>query len=320
MKLVRFGHKGFERPGIISSDGTIRDLSHVVSDITGAGLRPEGLERIARIDPDDLPRAPEDARIGPCIAMPYNFVAIGLNYVDHAQEANMPIPEQPIIFNKAPTSISGPYDDVVLPVGAKKGDWEVELGIVIGSPCDNVSEADAMDYVAGFCVCNDVSERQYQMEMGGEWVKGKSAPSFGPLGPWMVTKDEIADPHNLSMYLDLNGKRMQDGNTANMIFKVDLIVSYVSRFIPLIPGDVIVTGTPAGVGLGMKPQVFLKPGDEMVLGIEGLGEQRQSVVAHPKESAPAAAPAQPVEASEPDEPIELADADETPETGEPAEG
>ena len=280
MKLVRFGSKGFERPGIIAADGTIRDLSHVVADITGTALRPEGLERIARVDPDDLPRAPDDARLGSCIAMPYNFVAIGLNYTDHAEEAKMAIPKVPIIFNKAPTSISGPYDDVVLPPGARKGDWEVELGIVIGSPCDHVSESTALDHVAGYCICNDVSEREYQIEMDGQWVKGKSAQTFGPLGPWLVTKDEVPNVQNLAMYLDLNGARMQYGNTANMIFSVPYIVAYVSRFMSLLPGDVIVTGTPAGVGLGMNPQVFLKAGDEMVLGIDGLGEQRQSVVAH----------------------------------------
>lgn len=280
MKLVRFGSRGFERPGIISADGTIRDLSHVVADITGAALRPEGLERIARVDPDDLPRAPEDVRLGSCIAMPYNFVAIGLNYTDHAEEAGMDIPQVPIIFNKAPTSISGPYDDVILPPGSRKGDWEVELGIVIGSPCDQVTEATALDHVAGYCICNDVSEREFQIEMDGQWVKGKSAPSFGPVGPWLVTKDELPNVQNIAMYLDLNGNRMQEGNTANMIFSVPYIVAYVSRFMALMPGDIIITGTPAGVGLGMNPQVFLKAGDEMVLGIEGLGEQRQSVVAH----------------------------------------
>ena len=280
MKLVRFGSKGFERPGIIAADGTIRDLSHVVADITGAALRPEGLERIARVDPDDLPRAPDDARLGSCIAMPYNFVAIGLNYTDHAEEAGMAIPKVPIIFTKAPTSISGPYDDVILPPGSKKGDWEVELGIVIGSPCDQLTEATALDHVAGYCICNDVSEREFQIEMDGQWVKGKSAPTFGPVGPWLVTKDEVPNVQNLSMYLDLNGNRMQEGSTANMIFSVPYIVAYVSRSMALMPGDIIITGTPAGVGLGMDPQVFLKAGDEMVLGVEGLGEQRQSVVAH----------------------------------------
>ncbi len=291
MKLVRFGPKGFERPGIVASDNTIRDLSHVVPDITGSALRKEGLERIARIKPEDLPRAQEDARIGPCIAMPYNFVAIGLNYSDHAAETNQTIPDEPIIFNKAPTSISGPYDDVVLPPGSEKTDWEVELGIVIGTPCDNVPEGTAMDYVAGYCICNDVSERAYQVESTGQWVKGKSAPSFGPVGPWLVTKDEIGDVQNLDLYLDVNGERMQTGNTSKMIFPVVHLVSYVSRFMALMPGDIIITGTPPGVGIGHKPQIFLKPDDEMMLGIEGLGEQRQHVVAHRHDTKLAAATA-----------------------------
>ena len=322
MKLVRFGPKGFERPGIIAADNTIRDLSHVVPDVTGTALRKEGLERIARIDPDDLPRAPDDARLGPCIAMPYNFVAIGLNYTDHAVESNLPVPEEPIIFNKAPTSICGPYDNVVLPPRSQKTDWEVELGIVIGTPCDNVPEGTAMDYVAGYCICNDVSERAYQIESTGQWVKGKSAPTFGPVGPWLVTKDEIGDVQNLDMYLDVNGERMQTGNTSTMIFPVVHLVSYVSRFMALMPGDIIITGTPPGVGMGRDPQVYLKPGDEMVLGIAGLGEQRQSVLAHAHDTrsavavaasaaaaaaAPAAAepaPEKPAEGPRPDETVE----------------
>jgi 2,4-diketo-3-deoxy-L-fuconate hydrolase len=279
MKLVRFGEAGREKPGLIDLGGQIRDLSGIVPDITGATLSPESLARLGGADPIALPLAPSGQRLGPCVGQVRNFIAIGLNYADHAVETGAPIPAEPIIFNKAPSCIVGPNDDVIIPRGSQKTDWEVELAIVIGERASYVGANESLDFVAGYCVCNDVSEREYQIERGGTWTKGKGCPTFGPLGPWLVTKDEIPDPQNLSMWLDVNGERMQNGSTRTMIFNVAKIVSYVSHFMILEPGDVITTGTPPGVGMGMKPQRFLKAGDVVSLGIEGLGEQRQQVIA-----------------------------------------
>lgn len=278
MKLVRFGEAGREKPGIIDSDGQIRDLSGIVPDLTGATLSPESLSRIRNADLKALPLAPEGQRLGACVGQVRNFIAIGLNYADHAAETGAPIPAEPIVFNKAPSCIAGPNDDVIIPRNSQKTDWEVELAIVIGERASYVAANEAIEFVAGYCVCNDVSEREYQLERGGTWTKGKGCPTFGPLGPWLVTKDEISDPQNLSMWLDVNGERMQTGSTKTMIFNVAQIVSYVSHFMILEPGDVITTGTPPGVGMGMKPPRYLKAGDVMSLGIEGLGEQRQRLV------------------------------------------
>jgi len=279
MKLVRFGEAGREKPGLIDPGGQIRDLSGIVPDITGATLSPESLARLGGADPMALPLAPSGQRLGPCVGQVRNFIAIGLNYADHAAETGAPIPAEPIIFNKAPSCIVGPNDDVIIPRGSQKTDWEVELAIVIGERASYVGANESLDFVAGYCVCNDVSEREYQIERGGTWTKGKGCPTFGPLGPWLVTKDEVPDPQNLSMWLDVNGERMQTGSTKTMIFNMAKIVSYVSHFMILEPGDVITTGTPPGVGMGMKPQRFLKTGDVVSLGIEGLGEQRQQVIA-----------------------------------------
>ncbi|MBF9234653.1 fumarylacetoacetate hydrolase family protein [Microvirga alba] len=279
MKLVRFGTVGQEKPGIVDSSGQIRDVSGIVPDITGETLAAGALARLRSVDPRTLPLAPAGVRLAPCIGKVGNFIAIGLNYADHAAETGAAIPAEPIVFNKAPSCIVGANDDVIIPRGSQKTDWEVELAIVIGERASYVGANEAMEFVAGYCVCNDVSEREYQIERGGTWTKGKGCPTFGPLGPWLVTTDEIPDPHNLSMWLDVNGERMQTGSTRTMIFNVAQIVSYVSHFMILEPGDVITTGTPPGVGMGMKPQRFLKPGDVMSLGIEGLGEQRQRLVA-----------------------------------------
>jgi 2,4-didehydro-3-deoxy-L-rhamnonate hydrolase len=279
MKLVRFGESGREKTGIVDAGGQIRDASGVVPDITAQTLTAELLSRLSEADPSTLPAVPAGQRLGPCVGNVRNFIAIGLNYADHAAETGAPIPAEPIIFNKAPSCIVGPNDTVVLPRGSQKTDWEVELAIVIGKRATYVGANEALNYVAGYCICNDVSEREYQIERGGTWTKGKGCPTFGPLGPWLVTKDEIPDPQNLSMRIDVNGERMQTGSTKTMIFNVAQIVSYVSHFMILEPGDVITTGTPPGVGMGKKPQRYLKPGDVMTLGIEGLGEQRQPVVA-----------------------------------------
>jgi len=279
MKLVRFGEVGREKPGIIDTQGQIRDLSGVVPDITGASLSPESLTGIRSIDLSTLPLAPAGQRLGPCVGQVRNFIAIGLNYADHAAETGAAIPAEPIVFNKAPSCIVGPNDDVIIPRRSEKTDWEVELAIVIGERASYVAANEALEFVAGYCVCNDVSEREFQLERGGTWTKGKGCPTFGPLGPWLVTKDEIPDPQNLSMWLDVNGERMQTGSTKTMIFNVAQIVSYLSHFMILEPGDVITTGTPPGVGMGMKPPRYLKAGDVMSLGIEGLGEQRQRLVA-----------------------------------------
>lgn len=277
MKLVRYGAPGAERPGILDGEGRIRDMSSLVADFTGEALSPASLERIRSADPSTLPLVEAGVRLGSCVAKPGHFIAIGLNYVDHAHESNMPIPSEPVVFSKAPSSISGPTDDVVMPEGSEKSDWEVEIAMVIGTAAFNVSEADALDHVAGFCICNDVSERSYQIERGGQWIKGKSLPTYGPVGPWLVTRDEIADVQNLGLWLDVNGERRQTGSTSSMIFSLAHIVSYLSRFMRLEPGDIITTGTPPGVGMGMKPPTYLKRGDVMTLGIVGLGEQRQTV-------------------------------------------
>lgn len=280
MKLVRFGAKGAEKPGIVDASGAIRDLSGVAADFIDTGVTVEALDKIRAIDVASLPVAPAGSRIGPCIGRVNNFIAVGLNYADHAAETGAPIPKEPILFNKAPSTLAGPYDDVVIPPGSEKTDWEVELAIIIGKNTYQVSEADALSHVAGFAVCNDLSERAWQTEGTGQWVKGKSAPGFGPLGPWLVTPDEIADVQKLAMFLDVNGKRVQTGNTATMIFGAAFVVSYISKFWMLEPGDVITTGTPPGVGMGLKPPVYLKVGDKMKLGIEGLGEQAQTCVAY----------------------------------------
>ena len=279
MKLVRYGAPGAEKPGVIDADGNLRDLSDIVSDIDGSTLSPAGLAKIAGAAAATLPLVRSSPRIGPCIARPLNFVCIGLNYADHAAETGATPPSEPIIFLKSLGAFQGPNDDVVIPRASTKPDWEVELGIVIGSKAKYVSEADAMNHVAGYCVVNDVSERNFQSERpGGEWDKGKGCDTFGPTGPWMVTKDEVPDPQALGMWLDVNGERMQTGNTKTMIFNVVQIVSYVSQFFTLYPGDLIATGTPPGVGMGKKPTpIWLKAGDVMTLGIDGLGEQKQNV-------------------------------------------
>jgi 2-keto-4-pentenoate hydratase/2-oxohepta-3-ene-1,7-dioic acid hydratase in catechol pathway len=281
MKLVRYGAPGREKPGIIDGKGRIRDLSAVVPDIAGDALSPRGLAKIRKANVDKLPSVRSGVRLGPCVGNVGNYIAIGLNYADHAAEAGQAIPKEPIVFNKAPNCIVGANDDIMLPKGSQKTDWEVELAIVIGTRARYVSKKDAFDFVAGYCVANDVSEREFQLERAGQWTKGKGCETFGPLGPWLVTTDEIPAPQSLSMWLDVNGERMQTGSTRTMIFHVAHIVSYVSQFMVLEPGDVIATGTPPGVGLGKKPPRFLKPGDTMRLTITGLGEQRQRVLAFP---------------------------------------
>lgn len=278
MKLLRVGEVGSEKPAILDSDNNIRDLSNYVGDIDGGTINSAGLKLIEEINLEELPVVSSDVRIGPCIGSVGKYVCIGLNYSDHAEEANMPIPSEPIIFFKAPSCISGPYDAIVLPKSAEKVDWEVELCVVIGAEAKYVSEQEAMNYVAGFCVANDVSERHFQLERGGQWVKGKSADSFGPIGPWLVTKDEVQDCQNLSLYLEVDGRRYQDGSTSTMIFNVPHIVSYVSHFMSLQPGDIIATGTPPGVGMGQDPQTYLKEGQVVTASVEGLGTQRQLVV------------------------------------------
>jgi 2,4-diketo-3-deoxy-L-fuconate hydrolase len=279
MKLVRYGKAGKEKPGLIDATGRLRDLSEVVADIDGETLAPRALARLAKIKPDSLPAVRGAPRIGPCVGGVGNFVAVGLNYADHAAESGMPVPKEPVLFTKAPSCIVGPNDDVVIPKGSTKTDWEVELAVVIGSRANYVPESQAMSHVAGYCICNDVSEREFQLERSGQWVKGKSAPTFGPLGPWLVTPNEIEDVQKLDLWLDVNGGRMQTGSTATMVFNVRQLVSYISHFMILEPGDVITTGTPPGVGSGRKPPLFLKPGDTMSLGIDGLGRQAQRVVA-----------------------------------------
>jgi len=278
MKLLRYGKLGSEKPGIIDSAGKIRDLSNVLADIDAGTLSDEGLNNIRKIDLQELPEANDIDRIGCPVANVGKLICIGLNYSDHAKESNMPIPTEPVVFMKATSAIIGPNDDVLLPAGSKKGDWEVELAVVIGKTARNVSESNALEHVAGYTICNDVSEREWQLEHGSQWSKGKSFDTFAPIGPWLVTKDEIKDPHNLPMWLDLNGKRMQTGNTNTMIFGIEKLISYLSYFVTLNPGDIVSTGTPPGVGMGIKPEaVYLKAGDQMRVGIDGLGEQQQNV-------------------------------------------
>lgn len=279
MKLLRFGAPGREKPGLLAEDGRVRDLSGHVADIGGEVLMPEGLARLQRLDHRALPEAPVGVRLGPCVGRVGKFICIGLNYADHAAEAGMPAPSEPIVFLKATSAVCGPNDAIEIPRGSEKTDWEVELGVVIGTPGKYVAEQDALAHVAGYCVVNDVSEREFQLNRGGQWVKGKSADTFGPIGPWLVTRDEVPDPQKLDLWLEVDGERVQNGNTAKMFFGVAQIVSYVSQFMSLQPGDVIATGTPAGVGMGFKPPRFLRAGMRVRLGVEGLGEQQQEVVA-----------------------------------------
>lgn len=278
MKLLRFGEIGAEKPGILDDENNVRDLSDHIDDIDGRTISEEGLNYIRSIDIAGLPIISAQTRIGPCVGNVGKYVCIGLNYSDHAEEANMPIPSEPIIFFKATSCITGPNDKIILPKNSQKVDWEVELCIVIGAEARYVSEADALEHVAGFCVANDVSERHFQLERGGQWVKGKSADSFGPIGPWLVTRDEVPNFQNLNLYLEVDGQRYQDGSTSTMIFGVSHIVSYVSHFMSLQPGDIIATGTPPGVGMGQNPQVFLQEGQVVSASVEGLGTQKQLVV------------------------------------------
>lgn len=278
MKLLRYGPAGAEKPALVAKDGSIRDLSGVIADFNGDALSDAGLARLAAIDPATLPEVSVE-RIGSCVPRPGKFICVGLNYADHAKETGKAPPDEPILFMKATSAVVGPNDDVEIPRGSQKADWEVELGVVIGTRAKYVSKADALNHVAGYCVVNDVSERAFQSERGGQWTKGKSHDTFGPIGPWLVTRDEVADPQNLALWLDVDGIRRQTGNTNTMIFGVAHLVSYISQFMTLEPGDVIATGTPPGVGMGIKPDpVFLKTGQVMTLGIEGLGEQRQQTV------------------------------------------
>jgi 2-keto-4-pentenoate hydratase/2-oxohepta-3-ene-1,7-dioic acid hydratase in catechol pathway len=279
MKLLRYGNPGQEKPGLLH-DGQIRDLSGHVPDIAGDVLVPAGLARIGALDPASLPLVPGSPRLGPCVGQVGKFICIGLNYSDHAAESGMAVPTEPIIFMKASSAIVGPNDDIEIPKGSEKTDWEVELGVVIGRTAKHVSEADALSHVAGYCVVHDVSERAFQLERAGQWVKGKSCDTFGPIGPWLVTADEVPDPQNLPLWLEVDGKRYQNGNTRTMVFSVAQLVSYLSDFMSLRPGDIISTGTPPGVGLGQKPPIFLCAGQRIRLGVEGLGEQQQRTVAY----------------------------------------
>lgn len=285
MKLVRYGPSGQEKPGLIDAQGQLRDLSAQVADIDGAALSPASLHKLAAIDAASLPAVSGPVRHGPPVARVGKIICVGLNYADHAAETGAPIPAEPILFLKPSSSIIGADDTVVIPRGSVKTDWEVELGVVIGKKASYVTEAEALDHVAGYTIINDVSEREYQLERGGQWDKGKGCDTFSPIGPWMVTKDEVADPQNLGLWLDVNGKRFQDGSTRTMIFPVAKLVSYISEFMSLLPGDIISTGTPPGVGLGQKPPLYLKAGDAMRVGIQGLGEQRQATRAWSRELA-----------------------------------
>jgi len=278
MKLLRFGDVGRERPGILDSESQIRDLSPIVNDLGAKVLLPESLEKLRQLDLHSLPLIPHGVRIGACVTSVGKFICIGLNYADHAAESGVAVPKEPIIFMKATSAICGPNDDVVIPRGSSKSDWEVELGVVIGKTAKYVKESDALSHVAGYCVINDMSEREFQLEGTGQWVKGKSADTFGPIGPWLVTCDEIPDPQNLGLRLEINGQRYQDGSTSTMVFGVASLVSYISRFMSLQPGDIISTGTPPGVGMGQKPPRYLLPGDYISLAIDGLGEQHHRVV------------------------------------------
>ena len=279
MKLLRFGTAGSEKPGLLDKDGIIRDLSGLIDDIAGDALSDESLAKLRDIDPTTLPKVEATTRLGACVGQVGKFICIGLNYADHAAESGMELPEEPVIFFKATSAINGPNDDVIIPRTSEKTDWEVELGVVIGKHTKYVTKEDALDHVAGYCVVNDLSERDFQLHRSGQWVKGKSCDTFGPIGPWLVTRDEIADPQNLGMYLEVNGHRYQDGSTNTMHFDVATVVSHLSQFMSLQPGDVISTGTPPGVGMGQSPQTYLKAGDTMELSIEGLGTQKQLVVA-----------------------------------------
>jgi 2,4-diketo-3-deoxy-L-fuconate hydrolase len=284
MKLLRYGNPGQERPGILDAQGRLRDLAAQVGDIDDTVIGHEGLSCLAAIDTSTLPIVDDGVRLGPPVARVGKIICVGMNYADHAAETGASVPEQPVLFMKATSSIVGAYDEVMIPRGSLKTDWEVELGIVIGTMARDVSEADALHHVAGYLVVNDVSERAFQLEHGGQWVKGKGCDTFGPLGPWLVTADEIPDPQNIGLWLEVNGHRYQQGNTRTMVFGVAHLVSYISRYMTLLPGDIISSGTPAGVGLGQHPPVYLRPGDVMELGIEGLGQQRQRVVAHPADA------------------------------------
>jgi 2-keto-4-pentenoate hydratase/2-oxohepta-3-ene-1,7-dioic acid hydratase in catechol pathway len=279
MKLLRYGQTGSEKPGLLDKSGQIRDLSAVIPDLAGDVLTPGSLRRISGIDPSALPLVSSQHRIGPCVGRVGKFICIGLNYSDHAAESGMKVPTEPVVFMKATSAVCGPDDNVIIPRNSVKTDWEVELGVVIGTEAKYVDESKALDYVAGYCVVNDLSERTFQLEGTGQWVKGKSADTFGPIGPWLVTKDEVPDPQNLNMWLKVNGHQFQNGTTKTMAFGVAHIVSYLTRFMSLQPGDVISTGTPPGVGMGQKPPKYLQPGDKIQLGVQGLGEQNQSVVA-----------------------------------------
>ncbi|OZI34908.1 2-hydroxyhepta-2,4-diene-1,7-dioate isomerase [Bordetella genomosp. 10] len=278
MKLVRYGLAGHEKPGLLDARGHLRDLSAHVADIAGDVLTPAGVQALATLDLEQLPRVEGQPRLGPCVGGTGKFICIGLNYSDHAAETGATVPSEPIIFMKATSAIAGPNDAIEIPRGSTKTDWEVELGVVIGKPAKYVSEADAMDHVAGYCLVNDVSERAFQIERQGQWTKGKSADTFGPIGPWLATRDEVADPQRLGMWLEVNGVRRQHGSTETMVFNVRQLVAYLSRFMSLQPGDIISTGTPPGVGMGLKPPIYLKAGDVVTLGIDGLGTQRQEVV------------------------------------------
>jgi 2-keto-4-pentenoate hydratase/2-oxohepta-3-ene-1,7-dioic acid hydratase in catechol pathway len=278
MKLLRYGPVGKEKPGIVDSEGRIRDLSAHVSDIIGDTISPKALAKLKKIKIESLPLVKGKPRIGACVANPQKFIAIGLNYADHAAESGMAIPKEPVVFTKQVSCLSGPNDIVTLPPKSKKGDWEVELGVIIGTRAKNIKKSDALKHVAGYCTINDLSEREFQVERSGQWTKGKSYDTFGPIGPWLVTTDEVKDPQKLKLWLELNGKRVQNGSTATMVFGVAHIVAYLSQFFTLMPGDIITTGTPPGVGMGMKPPRFLKPGDKMRICVEGLGVQEQVVV------------------------------------------
>jgi ureidoglycolate lyase len=280
MKLLRYGPKGQEKPGLVDAQGKIRDLSNVVADIDGDTLTDAALARLRALDPASLPLVEGNPRLGPAVGKIGKFICIGLNYADHAAESNLPVPTEPVVFNKWNSAVSGPNDDIEIPRGSKKTDWEVELGVVIGKPAKYIDEANALDYVAGYCVINDVSEREWQIERGGTWDKGKGFDTFGPIGPWVVTRDEVADPQNLNLWLEVDGHRYQNGSTKTMVFGVAKLVSYLSQCMSLQPGDVISTGTPPGVGMGVKPNpIYLKPGQTVRLGIEGLGEQQQKTYA-----------------------------------------
>lgn len=279
MKLLRYGQSGAEKPGMMDSDGTIRDLSGVIGDVAGDALLPESIEKLKALDPASLPKVDGSPRMGPCVGDIGKLICIGLNYSDHAAETGGEVPSEPIMFMKANSAISGPHDDVIIPRGSEQTDWEVELAFVIGKPGKYISEANALDHVAGYCIVNDVSERDFQIRRQGQWTKGKSCDSFGPVGPWLVTPDEIADPQALKLWLSVNGETVQNGTTAKMIYGVRHVVSYLSQFMTLHPGDIISTGTPPGVGDGFRPPRYLRPGDVVELGVEGLGQQRQTVVA-----------------------------------------